>query len=257
MKLAILGRTDSYLNRLRLALESAGYQVSMTSDMESFVRLAAAESVGLMLVDWSLTSNLAGEPKEAVRTLRDLRIWFDNPPPMVILRMPADEETSLAVMKEGADDALVGELGVRLVVAKCDAMMRHVPDRDASLSEYSFGRYRLIPTRQQVEFDDQKVTLTKKEFELVRFLFQNRNRVLSRRLLLNRVWGLKSELYTRTVDAHMSRLRKKLGLGEGRGWNLLSVYGRGYQLEAPDEASPSAMFSASMGDKSHFTHAAA
>lgn len=256
MKLAILGKTDSYLNRLRLALESAGYQVSVSNDMESFVRMALVESVDLLLVDWNLASNMNRIVKASVRSLRDLRIWFDAPPPMLILRLPADEETSLAVLKEGADDALVGEVGVRLVVAKCDAVMRHVPDRESEMSEYSFGRYRLIPTRQQVEFDNQKVTLTKKEFELVRFLFQNRNRVLSRRLLLNRVWGLKSELYTRTVDAHMSRLRKKLHLGEGQGWNLLSVYGRGYQLEAPDDKSTGAL-SASFSPNAAFTHVAA
>ena len=83
--------------------------------------------------------------------------------------------------------------------------------------------------------DDEPVALTQKEFELALFLFRNAGRLMSRSYLLENVWGHSAELNTRTLDTHISRLRKKLQLGEGSGWRLASAYRHGYRLEPVTE----------------------
>jgi two-component system response regulator RegX3 len=75
-----------------------------------------------------------------------------------------------------------------------------------------------------------------KEFDLTVYLFQSPGKLLSRDHLLNKIWGINAEVDTRTVDTHVSRLRKKLGLDGSRGWKLVPVYGVGYRFERLDGA---------------------
>ena len=75
------------------------------------------------------------------------------------------------------------------------------------------------------------IPLTHKEFDLAVHLFRNAGRLLSRAHILEAVWGRNPQLNTRTVDTHMSRLRKKLKLDDATGWRLSGVYQHGYRLE--------------------------
>jgi DNA-binding response OmpR family regulator len=78
----------------------------------------------------------------------------------------------------------------------------------------------------------QPIELTQKEFELAVFLFRNADRMLSRAHLLEAVWGHGTEITTRTVDTHISRVRTKLGLVPEQGWRLSAIYHYGYRLES-------------------------
>ena len=83
-----------------------------------------------------------------------------------------------------------------------------------------------------VTLDGVRVALTPKEFELCRYLFAHSGRACSREELLSAVWGTSAAIETRTVDAHVSRLRRSLDLVSGRtGWRLVSVMKQGYRLE--------------------------
>ena len=75
------------------------------------------------------------------------------------------------------------------------------------------------------------VELTSKEFDLAAYMFANAGRLVKRGVLLERVWGRSQTITTRTVDAHISRIRKKLEIDETNGWRLISVYQHGYRLE--------------------------
>jgi len=81
--------------------------------------------------------------------------------------------------------------------------------------------------------------LTDKDFDLTLFLFQNQGRLLTREVLLERVWGLTRDINTRTVDTHMSRLRRRLGLNPENGFRIKTIYQRGYRLEAMQATSTS------------------
>jgi len=83
-----------------------------------------------------------------------------------------------------------------------------------------------------VQYHDKWLELTQKEYELAVFLFKNSGRALSRGHILDSVWGTAPDLNTRTVDTHVSRLRKKLEFNQqGSGWALSSIYQHGYRLE--------------------------
>lgn len=88
-----------------------------------------------------------------------------------------------------------------------------------------------------VTLDGVRVAVTPKEFELCLYLFSHAGRACSREELLSAVWGTSAAIETRTVDAHVSRLRRSLDLASGRtGWRLVSVMKQGYRLERIDDA---------------------
>lgn len=93
------------------------------------------------------------------------------------------------------------------------------------------GPYRLDPSAQTATWDGHVEVLTPKEFQLASMFFNNLSQPLSREYLLRRIWGLRPDLETRTLDAHVSRLRNKLGLRPANGFRLSTVYGFGYRLE--------------------------
>ena len=96
------------------------------------------------------------------------------------------------------------------------------------------GAYEIDVQRHRIAVEGQPVTVTQKEFDLAVYLLQNPGKLLSRDHLLDRIWGIQAEVGTRTVDTHVSRLRKKLGLDGSRGWKLVPVYGVGYRVERVD-----------------------
>ena len=92
----------------------------------------------------------------------------------------------------------------------------------------------------EASVDGKSIELTQKEFELACYMFQSPGKLLSRVHLLEKLWGLKAEVDTRTVDTHVSRIRRKLGIGPERGWQIFPVYGWGYRIErvGPDGTLP-------------------
>ena len=87
--------------------------------------------------------------------------------------------------------------------------------------------------KRKIVCDSVEIDLTQKEYELALFILRNVGKVLSRGYLLERVWGRNPDINTRTVDTHVSRLRRKLNFTKENGWKLTSVYQHGYRLE-PD-----------------------
>ena len=83
-----------------------------------------------------------------------------------------------------------------------------------------------------------EVELTQKEFELACYMFQNHGKLLSRVHLLEKLWGLNADVDTRTIDTHVSRIRRKLGIAPENGWQIIPVYGYGYRIERIDTAAP-------------------
>jgi DNA-binding response OmpR family regulator len=94
------------------------------------------------------------------------------------------------------------------------------------------GAVELNPEARSARLNGEAVALTAKEFDLAMLLLQNLGTLFNRQVLLERVWGNEmAALDTRTVDTHMSRVRRKLELDEAHGWTLTAVYGHGYRLE--------------------------
>jgi DNA-binding response OmpR family regulator len=86
--------------------------------------------------------------------------------------------------------------------------------------------------QRSIRLHGELLTLTDKDFDLTLFLFQNQGRLLTRDILLERVWGVARDINTRTVDTHISRLRRRLGLNPDNGFRIKTIYQRRYRLEA-------------------------
>lgn len=159
--------------------------------------------------------------------------------PVLVLTARDDEQTVVTALQAGADDYVVKPPKPLELAARLAALGRRVRSAGA-LPLLRLGAFEIDIQRQQLSLDGEPQTLTQKEFDLAAYLFQNPGKLLSRDHLLNKIWGIHADVDTRTVDTHVSRLRKKLGLDGSRGWKMVPVYGVGYRFERVDTEAPAA-----------------
>jgi len=148
--------------------------------------------------------------------------------PIVMLTARTSEEDRVAGLELGAEDYITKPFSLRELVVRVRAVLRRqatpVPERPVIYR----GRHLTVDFDAiSIEVEGKPIRLTRREFELLRFLVENRNRVISRDRLLERVWGYDREIETRSVDVHVGRLRGKLGLA---GKQIETVIGLGYRF---------------------------
>ena len=159
---------------------------------------------------------------------RILRSRGDIPQvPIIILTARTSEDDRVSGLEHGADDYVTKPFSLRELTARVRAVLRR-----GSAAEPRQGRYqgeRLIADFEAVAIavDGNPVRLTRREFELLHYLVQNKNRVVSRDRLLERVWGYERLVETRSVDVHVGRLRNKLRTA---GHQIETVVGLGYRF---------------------------
>ena len=127
----------------------------------------------------------------------------------------------------GADDYITKPFGMMEFIARVRAVLRRTGKEDKNNATLQVNDLQVLVQQHQVIADGQKVTLTLKEFELLRFLMENQGIVLSRDRLLGHVWGYDFDGETRTVDVHIRTLRQKLG---SCGEYIETVRGVGYRI---------------------------
>jgi len=160
---------------------------------------------------------------------RILRSRADAPQvPIIMLTARTSEDDRVAGLEHGADDYVTKPFSLRELAARVRAVLRRGPDG----VERRSGAYRgtrLVADFEAVSIavDEVPVRLTRREFELLRYLVQNKNRVVSRDRLLERVWGYERFVETRSVDVHVGRLRTKL---RDAGRQIETVIGLGYRF---------------------------
>ena len=121
-------------------------------------------------------------------------------------------------------------ISVPQLKARVGALLRRsFPAAVEDVAEFDGVRFDL--NGQRITVNGSEIAVTNKEFSLALLLFQNCDRPLSRAYLLDKIWGISADLQTRTLDAHVSRIRTKLGLRPDGGYRLTPVYSYGYRLE--------------------------
>jgi DNA-binding response OmpR family regulator len=118
-----------------------------------------------------------------------------------------------------------------VLLARLQAVLRRKNSQPGAVTLLEFGRMVVDYERRQVSLDGKVVPLTEREIDVALYFFQNIGRLLTREHLIKVIWAQTPEVDTRTVDVHVSTLRRKLGLFSELGWRLVSVYGHGYRLE--------------------------
>lgn len=155
--------------------------------------------------------------------------------PVMMLTAKGTEFDTVCGLDAGADDYLAKPFGMMELVSRVNALLRRASaPAIAADDELACGPVALTVSAHTVTVDGEPVTLTLKEFDLLRALMQNEGHVLSRRQLLEDVWGVTYVGETRTVDVHVQTLRQKLAAaGEGSDALIQTVRGVGYCLKSP------------------------
>ena len=146
--------------------------------------------------------------------------------PIIMLTARTSESDRVAGLDMGADDYVTKPFSLRELAARVRAVLR-ATGRDAAATIYQGKHLTADFDAVAISVDGQPIRLTRREFELLHFLVDNRNRVLSRDRLLERVWGYERFIETRSVDVHVGRLRAKLGAA---GHQIETVVGLGYRF---------------------------
>jgi DNA-binding response OmpR family regulator len=146
--------------------------------------------------------------------------------PVIIISARDTEKEIIAALEAGSDDYLTKPFSMNMLRARIKAIFRRGPKKEATSLSYS--GINVDTGSHEVTVSGRGVSLTKKEFDLLTLFIQNPKRVYTRNQLLNSIWGYDTDVYTRTVDAHISSLRKKLG---EKGHLIKSIPKIGYRID--------------------------
>jgi DNA-binding response OmpR family regulator len=237
-------------NLIRSHLEQDGYSVRQAFDGPSALVAVAEERIDLVVLDWMLPG-LDG--LTVCRRIRQSHLM-----PIIMLTARGEEIDRVVGLEVGADDYVTKPFGMRELLARVRAILRRVgtsaaatgvatpvavvasaadpsvvpPGVTASSTGAALithGELTIDPSGRTVTVEGHSVDLTRREFDLLSMLASNPGRAFSRAYLLERIWGDEIEVFDRTVDSHVVRLRKKLGPA---GQRIGTVWGVGYRFAA-------------------------
>ncbi len=213
------------VNTLEYSLKKEGYRTKSTTTGGAALKALAQEpGFDLVLLDLMLP-DMSG-----IDVCKSIRLSEANKHVAVMMITAKGEEIDRVVGFEvGADDYVVKPFSLRELLLRIKAVLRRYDSLGPEAKNASFGTLRLDVDAHQVWVENKEVFLTALEFRLLHVLFSRRGRVQSRDRLLSDVWGIDADVFTRTVDTHIKRLREKLGPA---GSYVETVRGVGYRFVA-------------------------
>jgi DNA-binding response OmpR family regulator len=152
--------------------------------------------------------------------------------PIIMLTAKGEEIDKVLGLEFGADDYVTKPFGLRELLARIKAILRRVPHDGSEPSIIRIGRLILNFSNYEASENDTQVALTHKEFEILKFLWDNKNSTVSRDELFNEIWGYDEMTTTRTIDNFILKLRQKVEINPNRPKHILTVHGIGYKLIA-------------------------
>ena len=211
-------------------LKTNGYEAVAAEDGIMGITMVHREKPDLILLDIMLPEK---NGYEICRELRD----EGSETPIIIITAKTEETDKVMGLEYGADDYISKPFGIREMMARIKAVLRRYENtaehvhNDSSDTVLSVGDLTINVDRHEVREGDRVIDLTLKEFELLKYLVENRGRVFSRDQLLNNVWGINYVGETRTVDVHIRHLRQKLSDGEHDDSRYIeTIRGKGYKV---------------------------
>jgi len=206
---------------IKFNLENEGYQVKTASDGEMALK-KVDDTIDLIILDLML-------PKvDGLAVCRSIRNDVYKDIPIIMLTAKGEEVDKIIGLEMGADDYVTKPFSPRELIARIKAILRRANDgsnNKKELSKIQKGDILLNVDSHEVYKNGVLMELTPKEFDLLKFFLNNQSRVLTRDILLERIWGYEYFGDTRTVDVHIRRLRKKIG-----DKYIITVRGVGYKF---------------------------
>lgn len=208
-------------------LQYHGYGVRQAADGDVGLKKATNTDYDLLLLDLALPGKTGLEILQNIRRLRPAQ-------PVIILTAKGSETDRVRGLKEGADDYVVKPFSIKELIARVEAVLRRSPARPGDITQVEFPGGKIDFERREIRFsDEERLDLSERESELMRYLVNNRGRAISREELLSNVWRINPQgVSTRTIDMHIVRLREKLRDVGDTAQVLLTVRGKGYMFTA-------------------------
>lgn len=213
-------------------LEAGGYKVLSFESGESLLEEVKSSVPDLFILDLMLPG------MDGLEVCRQLRA---NPRtrsiPVIMLTAKSEEFDKVLGLELGADDYLTKPFSVRELVARVKAMLRRVANSvPAEVETIKHGEIALDPIRHEVYKNGKLIEMPLKEFELLKMLLLNKGKVLSRELLLEKIWGFDYFGETRTVDVHIRYIRQKIEDDDSNPVYIETIRGIGYRFNDRDSA---------------------
>ena len=239
MQIGLLEDDTSQIELLRMWTKESGDNLQAFTTGSGFRQALSEQEFDLLIIDWHLPDTTG------IDELDWLRKDHQTTAPVIFITSRDSEESVIQALDHGADDYMVKPVNKGVTLSRIRALQRRTTnikkttndefvnaETQAATAEDTeqFDPFEFNQRQQKVFKSGKEITLTNKEFKLATYLFRNAGSLVTRDFLLSYIWGIKAELKTRTVDTHISRIRSKLGISPDIGWQLNSIYQRGYRL---------------------------
>ncbi len=212
---------ENLRDTIALLLENEGFRVTTAADGTAGFEEAIRARPDLVLVDLRMPG------MSGVEVCKQLRAAGARTP-IIVLSAIGDEIDKVLLLEIGADDYVVKPFGTRELLARIRAVLRRASPGPGRVVR--FGDVEVDLERRTVVRRGEEVRFTRAEFNLLTYFLQNPDRALTRDMILNAVWGYESYPNTRTVDAHVVRLRQKLEPEPNAPRHFITVHGVGYRF---------------------------
>ncbi|MHC0551852.1 response regulator [Salinicoccus sp. CNSTN-B1] len=230
-KILVVDDEPSIVTLIKFNLEKAGYIVITAEDGRQGLDLSLTEKPDLIVLDLMLPGM---DGMDVCKTLRQEKVET----PILMLTAKDEEFDKILGLELGADDYMTKPFSPREVVARVKAILRRTQVQktpDDATAVIKLGALEIHTDSYDVYAHGEQLVLTPKEYELLLYLSNHKNKVLSRDQLLNGVWDFHYDGDTRIVDVHISHLREKIEADPKRPAYIRTIRGFGYKLEVPSE----------------------
>lgn len=223
-RILIVDDESAILQTLRFNLERSGYEVVTAGDGRSAVSLALREQPDLVILDIMLPL------LDGVDACREIRKSSDVP--IMMLTAKDQEIDKVLALEMGADDYMTKPFSLHEFLARVKARLRRRRSKDEATSEViEASGIVLDPARHSLTVRGREVALAPKEFSLLQVLMENRGRVVTRQMLLDKVWGYDFDGEHQTVSVHVRWLREKIEVDANNPRHIVTVRSRGYMFK--------------------------
>jgi DNA-binding response OmpR family regulator len=217
----VIDDDDSLRDTIGLMLEEEGYRPLLAADGKTGYERALTMKPDLILVDLRLPG------MSGIEISKQLRAGKVNTP-IIVLSAVGEEVDKVLLLEIGADDYVVKPFGARELLARIRAVLRRTSPESRKIAQ--FGEVTIDFERRVVTRGSESLKMTPAEYNLLTYFLSNPDRPLTRDMILNSVWGYESFPNTRTVDAHVVKLRQKLESDPNTPKHFLTVHGVGYRF---------------------------
>ncbi len=222
-KILLVDDEATIVQSLRYNLEKNGYLVTAAGDGRSAVALAASEQPDLVILDIMLPLLDGIEACKEIRKTSSV--------PIIMLTAKDQEFDKVLALELGADDYVTKPFSLGEIIARVKARLRRQDvDHDQRDEAITIGELTIDRSRQKLVVRGEVVALAPKEFRLLHLLMENRGRIVTRQMLLEKVWGYDFEGEHQTISVHVRWLREKIEIDPNNPRHIITVRSRGYMF---------------------------